>query len=83
MNKEWRLVTSSKAYQDYVVLIDSKALDGAARRSIFAKCASSAHTIRSARSSSRLRISDFRQLSIQQYSPFQMLMIRETVHEML
>ena len=56
MNEEWRLVTSSKAYQDYVVFVDSKALEGAARRSIYAKCASSVHTIRSARSSSGLRI---------------------------
>jgi hypothetical protein len=35
-----------------------KALEGAARRSICAKCASSVHTIRSARSSSGLRIPD-------------------------
>ena len=64
-----------------------KALEGAARRSICAKCASSVHTIRSARSSSGLRIPDrlidFRQLSIQQYSLFQTLMIHETVHERL
>jgi hypothetical protein len=87
MNEEWRLVTSSKAYQDYVVFVDSKALEDAARRSICAKCASSVHTIRSARSSSGLRIPDrlidFRQLSIQQYSLFQTLMIHETVHERL
>ena len=57
MNEEWRLVTSSRAYQDYVV-VDSNALEGAARRSICAKCASSVHTIRSARSSSGLRIPD-------------------------
>jgi hypothetical protein len=35
-----------------------EALEGAARRSICAKCASSVHTIRSARSSSGLRIPD-------------------------
>ena len=56
MNEEWRLVTSSKAYQDYVVFVDFKALEGAARRSICAKCASSVHTIRSACSSSGLLI---------------------------
>ena len=85
MNEEWRLVTSSKACQDYVVFVDSKALEGAARRSIYAKCASSVHTIRSACSSSGLptACSTSGQLSIEQYSPFQMLMIRETVHEML
>ena len=44
MNEEWRLVTSSRAYQDYVVVVDSNALEGAARRSICAKCASSVHT---------------------------------------
>lgn len=43
MNEEWRLVTSSKACQDYVVFVDSKALEGAARRSIYAKCKLGAH----------------------------------------
>ena len=40
-------VTSSKAYQDYVV-VDFKAFDGTARRRIGAKCASSLHPIRCA-----------------------------------
>jgi hypothetical protein len=28
MNEEWRLVTSSKAYQDYVVFVDTKGSRG-------------------------------------------------------
>jgi hypothetical protein len=79
MNEEWRLVTSSLSRRRRLRQLSlSRAQQGGA--SVL-----SVHTIRRACSSSGLptACSTSGQLSNQQYSPFQMLMIRETVHEML
>jgi hypothetical protein len=60
MNEEWRLVTSSKAYQDYVVFVDTKGSRGRSTAEHLCQVCTPSGALAQAVASAPDRLIDFR-----------------------